>query len=118
MDLAINHVTITSEEPERLQAWYVEKLDFLREDERMLWAGESLLNINGGGRMPADFHFGFRLASKDALHEAFDELQERGVPITQDFSDFGSYAMFYVADLDGNTLEFFYQERSRAAVPG
>jgi catechol 2,3-dioxygenase-like lactoylglutathione lyase family enzyme len=111
MDLAINHVTILSEEPERLQDWYVDKLDFLREDERMLWAGESLLNINGGRGMPADFHFGFRLSSKDELRKVFDELKERDVEITLDLGDYGSYAMFYVADLDGNTLEFFYQER-------
>jgi len=109
--LVINHVTITSEEPERLQDWYVEKLDFRREEERMLWAGESLLNINKGGRMPADFHFGFRFTSKEALRRVLDELEEKDVEITHELTDYGSYAMAYIADRDGNTLELFYQER-------
>jgi len=53
-------------------------------------------------------HVAFRVASEDALKEAYASLRERGVEVTRSI-DHVSQKSVYFQDPDGNTLEIYYE---------
>ena len=105
-ELALNHLNIPARDPERLRAWYVEKLGF-RAHGRFLWSGGTLLVFVEGDPLPgAKMHFGFRVESLEALEGWARRLEATVEGDAQ-------YATFYLRDPEGNAFEIFHEP-----VPG
>ncbi len=60
-------------------------------------------------------HVAFRVASEDALKEAYASLRERGVEVTRSI-DHVSQKSVYFQDPDGNTLEIYYERPDALAI--
>ncbi len=60
-------------------------------------------------------HVAFRVASEDALKEAYASLREHGVEVTRSI-DHVSQKSVYFQDPDGNTLEIYYERPDALAI--
>jgi catechol-2,3-dioxygenase len=60
-------------------------------------------------------HVAFRVASEDALKEAYVSLREHGVEVTRSI-DHVSQKSIYFQDPDGNTLEIYYERPDALAI--
>jgi catechol 2,3-dioxygenase len=60
-------------------------------------------------------HVAFRVASEDALKEAYASLREHGVEVTRSI-DHVSQKSIYFQDPDGNTLEIYYERPDALAI--
>jgi catechol-2,3-dioxygenase len=60
-------------------------------------------------------HVAFRVASEDALKEAYAALRQHGVEVTRSI-DHVSQKSIYFQDPDGNTLEIYYERPDALAI--
>jgi len=60
-------------------------------------------------------HVAFRVASEEALKEAYGALREHGVEVTRSI-DHVSQKSIYFQDPDGNTLEIYYERPDALAI--
>ena len=60
-------------------------------------------------------HVAFRVASEEALKEAYASLRDHGVEVTRSI-DHVSQKSIYFQDPDGNTLEIYYERPDALAI--
>jgi catechol 2,3-dioxygenase len=122
----IGHVLLRVLDLERSKKFYSEVLGFhvLEEDPEhggtfMALPGQShaidlfqVKDVELAGRQTPGArglgHIAFRVASEQALKNAYDTLREHSVNITRTI-DHVSQKSIYFADPDGNTLEIYYE---------
>jgi catechol 2,3-dioxygenase-like lactoylglutathione lyase family enzyme len=122
--VALNHVALTVGDREASAAFYGEHFGMterVHDDEHLLILGSpdgSLLALTEG-RVPDDLprtnHFGFRVASADAVRSARERMLAAGVTQTE-WQDEHGFVRVQVADPDGYRVDLFaYGEGRRPA---
>jgi catechol 2,3-dioxygenase len=128
----IGHVLLRVADLERARKFYTERLGFevMEQDPEhgglfMALAGEAhTLDLFPAAApdapprapgAPGLGHVAFRVASAEALREAYFELRDSGVTITRAI-DHVSQRSIYFQDPDGNTLEIYYEVPNARAM--
>jgi catechol 2,3-dioxygenase-like lactoylglutathione lyase family enzyme len=113
--LALNHVALTVRDRERSAAFYGAHFGLetrVHEDDHLLILSSrdgSLLALSEGepsADVPSTNHFGFQIASGDAVRVARERLRAAGVSETE-WQDDGRFVRVQVADPDGYRVELF-----------
>lgn len=114
MDL--NHLHLHVADIARARAFYE---TFLGMKERV-WHGEILFLTNDDGFdlalapgepavLPRWFHFGFRLSSREAVHELHDRMAKGGAGALDPCGDEPDMCWFRCADPDGHSIEIYWE---------
>ena len=83
-----------------------ESLTFMTDDEGFDLA---LMDDDEPGPMPAWFHFGYRLATPQAVLDLHQRMSRVGVPIRKALVEDASLVSFRCADLDGYSIEIYWE---------
>lgn len=114
MDL--NHIHLHVADVARARAFYETYLGF----EEKVWHGDILFLTNEerfdlalapgeAHAFPRWFHFGFRLAPKEAVRSLFDRMREGGASILHPYEDDEEMSFFRCADPDGHGIEIYWE---------
>ena len=112
---AVSHLHLVVSDTERAAGFYERHLGLER-----LWREGDMVFMRCGafdlalaaGRPVADreFHFGFRLGSKDEVHRWHEKLAADGIEPSFGPRDYGGYLTFTVRDPDGHGIEIYFEE--------
>lgn len=107
--LCLSHLALPARHPERLRQWYVDHLG-CKAKGAQLWCNGSVITILAGSPISnTDWHFGFRLATPEHLKRWHERLQRRSLAPTE-LEDHGDYQTFSIKDIEGNVIEFFFED--------
>lgn len=107
--LALSHLHLPARDPEALKKWYCQMLGF-KPNGFTIWSGGTVLAFGPGEPIKHEqLHFGFRVASIEALKNWQAALREKGMEI-EDLHGNEQYQSFYCTDPEGNDLEFFFED--------
>lgn len=114
--MPLNHVALTVSDRERSAAFYAEHFGLIariHDDDHLLILGSddgSELALSEGdpvaAQLPRTNHFGFRLATGEAVHGARRRFHDAGVTETE-WQDDGRFVRVQIADPDGYRVEFY-----------
>ncbi|MGH6985657.1 MAG: VOC family protein [Caulobacteraceae bacterium] len=115
----LNHLHLHVADADRAEAFYGRWFGLRRSAQH----GEILFMRDGAGldlalaagepdRMPAWFHFGFRLESKEEVAELHSAMVEAEVPILADLIREDDMWAFRCADPDGHPIEIYWEDES------
>ena len=119
----INHLHLKVASVERSQAFYA-RFFGLRPS---VWHGDMLFMRDDAGMdlalapdseaapLPAWFHFGFRLASADAVARLHEEMLGAGAPIRTPLTTDADLTFFRCLDPDGHDIEVYWETEPAAA---
>ncbi|GAB4356139.1 MAG: VOC family protein [Cyanophyceae cyanobacterium] len=79
------------------------------EDWAYLKAGIDGLALMGPGYAQAGPHFGFVFDARSQMEDAYGELKDKGVRVTEIHEHRDGTASFYGRDLDDNWFEYLYE---------
>ncbi len=106
---SLSHLALPARNPEQLRQWYVDHLG-CKARGAQLWCNGSVITILEGTAIShADWHFGFRLTDPQQLKQWHEHLHSRSLAPTE-LENHGDYQTFTVKDLEGNEIEFFFEE--------
>ena len=115
MDL--NHLHLHVREVETARRFYETLLGF----REKIWHGDVLFLTNDdgfdlalapdtvAGTFPPWFHFGFRLASPDAVRALHARMSVAGVPMRAPLFEEEGFMCFRCADPDGHQIEVYWE---------
>lgn len=108
--LSLSHLALPAREPEKLRQWYVEHLG-AKANGAQLWCQGSVITILAGKPIESEeWHFGFRLSSPEQLSLWRERLLKQSLNPTE-LVNYGEYQTFSLKDMEGNELEFFFEEK-------
>lgn len=108
-------IAVYCSDMERAKSFYIDKLGFSQGDEMspgiMLNASDLTIYLEPGRESQKREmlkHPEISLClSTESVKDAYEKLKDAGVAVVSDYVEFAStFAMFRVADPDGNTIEF------------
>ena len=112
----LNHVALTVGDRERSAAFYADHFELderIHEDRDLLILGSAhgaVLALFTGdpvaATLPRTNHFGFQVASGEAVRAARERFREAGVPETE-WQDDGRFVRVQVADPDGYRVDLY-----------
>lgn len=116
--LTLNHLGLVVRDVERSAAFYREAfgaVETLRDGDFLLMdvGGCDLALLKGEFVLPSgmdEFHFGFRMGSRDEVVEWHERLVSKmGLPVAEELDEDGSYASFSVSDPDGYRVQLYFE---------
>jgi catechol-2,3-dioxygenase len=119
--MELNHLHLHVRDRSRAQHFYAlwfgmtvqrqsEEITFMVDDRQFLLA---LMDDPAPTPLPPWFHFGFRMASSEALHSLHDRMRDASIPIPKELYHDASFASYRCGDPDGYLIEVY---RDEAAV--
>jgi catechol 2,3-dioxygenase-like lactoylglutathione lyase family enzyme len=124
----VEHLALAVADQERSRRFYESYFGFDAEPPR-LYDGDVLMLYNAAGHalalgatdepitLPAFFHFGIGLPSRDAVLAFRDRLTADGVPIVEEWDE-PDYVSVKCLDPDGYIVEAAWPHGSRTSSPG
>lgn len=110
----LNVIAIYVADLERAKSFYINELGFVPSQEMppgiLLTAGDLTIYIEGGRTSKVDSYNAAELHpcfATDSVKASYLALKEKGVKIVTDYIEYApTFALFRIADPDGNTIEF------------
>jgi catechol 2,3-dioxygenase-like lactoylglutathione lyase family enzyme len=111
----VTHLHLHVRDREHSEAFYTRWLGLKtqwRTDEMTFMAGDrdfllALMQDGAPQAMPAWFHFGARLQSRDEVRALLERMQAAGVPIVKPLYEGPTLMSFQCADPDGHRIELY-----------
>ena len=111
--LSLSHLALPARDPEKLRQWYVDHFG-CKSKGAQLWCNGSVITIMAGTPIVNEhWHFGFRLRSPEQLQLWHQRLLDQSLEPSK-IEDYGDYQTFSVKDLEGNDIEFFFEDEPDA----
>ncbi|GAC1307602.1 MAG: hypothetical protein NVS2B3_02460 [Vulcanimicrobiaceae bacterium] len=109
--LLLAHLNLDVADLERSVAFYGQALELpvtrSNGTARVVWESFLLVLASGTPNASADFHFGFRVDSSEAVDAWAQRLRERGIALASEPARRGAVYVFRVADPDAYVIEIF-----------